>query len=91
MTLSPSAHASLKIAHLAAAHGVTVSPHVVHELSLQVLGATGNGFLAEFIDWTPPDLFEGLPRCEDGHFRVPDRPGHGIALAPGADRKYRAG
>src|SRR3989454_4241802 len=80
---------TLKIGHLAAAPPVTVSPHVVHELSLHVVGALSNGFLVEFIDWTPPDLFVGLPRCEDGHFRIPDRPGHGIALAPDAARKYR--
>jgi len=80
---------TLKIAHLAAAHQVAVSPHVVHELSLQVVGALANGFLVEFIDWTPPDLFEGMPECEGGQFRVPDGPGHGIALAPGAVEKYR--
>jgi L-alanine-DL-glutamate epimerase-like enolase superfamily enzyme len=80
---------TLKIAHLAAAHPVRVSPHVVHELSLQVVGALANGFLVEFIDWTPPDLFVDMPRCEDGHFRIPDRPGHGMALAPDAERKYR--
>jgi D-arabinonate dehydratase len=82
---------TLRIGHLAAAHGVAVSPHVVHELSLHVVGALSNGFLVEFIDWTPPDLFEGLPRCEDGHFRIPERPGHGVALAPGAIEKYRSG
>jgi L-alanine-DL-glutamate epimerase-like enolase superfamily enzyme len=56
-------------------------------------GAMGDGvrmtFLVEFIDWTPPDLFEGMPPCEDGHFRIPDRPGHGITLAGGAVEKYR--
>jgi len=82
---------TLRIGHLAAAHQLAVSPHVVHELSLHVVGALANGFLAEFIDWTPPDLFAEMPRCEDGHFRIPDRPGHGIALAQGAERKYRAG
>lgn len=79
---------TLRIGHLAAAHQVAVSPHVVHELSLHVVGALANGFLVEFIDWTPPDLFLGMPRCEDGHFRIPDRPGHGIALTPDAVRKY---
>ena len=79
---------TLRITRLAAAHSVLVSPHVVHELSLHVVGAATNGFLVEFIDWTPPDLFVGLPRCEDGHFRIADRPGHGIALAPGAQEKY---
>jgi L-alanine-DL-glutamate epimerase-like enolase superfamily enzyme len=81
---------TLKIAHLAAAHQVAVSPHVVHELSLHVVGALTNGFLVEFIDWTPPDLFADMPRCENGHFRIPERPGHGMALAPDAERKYRA-
>jgi L-alanine-DL-glutamate epimerase-like enolase superfamily enzyme len=81
---------TLKIAHLAAAHQVPVTPHLAHELSIHVVGALSNGFLVEFVDWMPADLFEGLPACEDGHFRIPDRPGHGIALAPGALEKYRA-
>jgi len=82
---------TLRIGQLAAAHQVLVSPHVVHELSLHVVGALANGFLVELIDWTPPDLFAEMPRCEDGHFRVSDRPGHGVALAPGAEHKYRIG
>jgi L-alanine-DL-glutamate epimerase-like enolase superfamily enzyme len=80
---------TLRIARLAAAHQVLVSPHVVHELSLQVLGALPNGFLAEWIDWAPADLFEGMPACEDGHFRLSDRPGHGLALTPDAIKRYR--
>jgi L-alanine-DL-glutamate epimerase-like enolase superfamily enzyme len=82
---------SLRIGHLAAAHQVAVAPHVVHELSLQVVGALSNGFLVEFIDWTPPDLFEEMPACKDGCFRIADRPGHGMALAKGAKAKYRSG
>ncbi|HEX2197822.1 MAG TPA: mandelate racemase/muconate lactonizing enzyme family protein [Burkholderiales bacterium] len=80
---------TLKIGHLAATHGLQVSPHVVHELSLQICGALSNGFLVEFIDWTPPDLFEEMPHCKDGHFTIPERPGHGMALAKGAIQKYR--
>jgi L-alanine-DL-glutamate epimerase-like enolase superfamily enzyme len=62
---------------------------VVHELSLQVVGALPNGFLVEWIDWAPADLFDGMPVCEDGQFRLSDRPGHGLALAPDAEKKYR--
>jgi len=40
---------TLKIGHLAAAHQVAVSPHVVHELSLHIVGALSNGFLVELI------------------------------------------
>jgi len=80
---------TLKIGHLAAAHGVQVSPHVVHEISLHVVGALQNGFLVEYMDWAPPDLFEALPECRGGRFRIPDRPGHGMSLARGAIDKYR--
>jgi L-alanine-DL-glutamate epimerase-like enolase superfamily enzyme len=44
----------------------------------------------EFIDWTPPDLFEVLPVCRDGHFVITGRPGHGMTLAKGAREKYRS-
>ncbi|HMH18171.1 MAG TPA: mandelate racemase/muconate lactonizing enzyme family protein [Burkholderiales bacterium] len=81
---------TLRIGHLARAHQVAVAPHVVHELSLQVVGALSNGFVVEFIDWTPPDLFEQMPECKDGFFRIPDRPGHGMELARGAKEKYRS-
>jgi hypothetical protein len=80
---------TLRIGHLAAAHGLPLSPHVVHEISLQVVGALSNGFLVELMDWAPADLFAETPRCEGGVFRIPDRPGHGMALAPGAIDKYR--
>ena len=80
---------TLKIARMASAHQLLVSPHVVHELSLQILGAISNGFLAEWIDWAPADLFDGMPKCEDGQFRLSDRPGHGLALTPDAEPRYR--
>jgi L-alanine-DL-glutamate epimerase-like enolase superfamily enzyme len=79
----------LRIGALAAAHQVAVSPHVVHELSVHLAAAMPNAFLVELIDWTPGDLFEGMPRCEDGAFRISDRPGHGIVLTADAERKYR--
>jgi len=80
---------TLKIAHLAAAHGIAVSPHVVYEISIQVCGALANGFLVELMDWMPPDLFEEIPECRDGHLRIPERPGHGMVLQRGAVAKYR--
>jgi L-alanine-DL-glutamate epimerase-like enolase superfamily enzyme len=79
---------TLRIGHLAAAHGLLVSPHVVHEISLQVAGALSNAVLVEYMNWAPADLFVELPRCEGGWFRIPDRPRHGMALAPDAVKKY---
>jgi L-alanine-DL-glutamate epimerase-like enolase superfamily enzyme len=80
---------TLRIGQLAAAHQLPVSPHVVHELSVHVVGALANGFLVEYMEWAPADLFVELPRFEDGLLRIPDRPGHGLALTPGAIEKYR--
>jgi D-arabinonate dehydratase len=80
---------TLAIARLAAAHQVAVAPHVVHELSLHIVGAAANGFLVEFIDWTPPDLFDEMPQCQDGEFRISERPGHGMAITKRALEKYR--
>jgi L-alanine-DL-glutamate epimerase-like enolase superfamily enzyme len=80
---------TLRIGQLAAAHQVALSPHVVHELSLHVAAALPNAFLVEWIDWAPADLFEGMPRCEAGAFRLSERPGHGIALPAESEKKYR--
>ncbi|HEY3074248.1 MAG TPA: mandelate racemase/muconate lactonizing enzyme family protein [Burkholderiales bacterium] len=81
---------TLRIGKLAAAHGVALTPHLIHEISIHVVGALANGFLVEFMDWAPPDLFEELPECKDGLIRIPDKPGHGMALHPKAIEKYRA-
>jgi len=81
---------TLRIGHHAAAHGIALSPHLVHELSVHVVGALSNGFLVEYMDWTPPDLFEQMPQCSEGCFLIPERAGHGMSLAPGAVEKYRS-
>jgi L-alanine-DL-glutamate epimerase-like enolase superfamily enzyme len=80
---------TLKIAHLAAGHGVQVSPHVAYEISIQVAAALANSFLVELMDWMPADLFEDIPVCRDGAIRIPERPGHGLTLHKDALRKYR--
>jgi L-alanine-DL-glutamate epimerase-like enolase superfamily enzyme len=79
---------TLRIARLAAAHGVQITPHLIHEIAIHVVGASSNGFLVEYMDWAPADLFEELPQCRDGFLRIADRPGHGISLARGAIAKY---
>ncbi|HET6280268.1 MAG TPA: mandelate racemase/muconate lactonizing enzyme family protein [Polyangia bacterium] len=81
---------TLRIGKLAAAHGVQLTPHLIHEISIHIVGALANGFLVEFMDWAPPDLWQELPPCKDGELKIPDRPGHGMAFARGAIEKYRS-
>ena len=80
---------TLRIGKLAAAYGVALTPHLIHEIAIHVVGALSNGFLVEFMDWAPPDLFAELPECKDGFIRIPDKPGHGMTLHPKAITKYR--
>jgi L-alanine-DL-glutamate epimerase-like enolase superfamily enzyme len=80
---------TLRIGKLGAAYGAMLSPHLIHEISIHVVGALSNGFLVEFMDWAPPDLFEQVPECKDGVIRIADRPGHGMALHSKAIEKYR--
>ena len=79
---------TLRIGQLAAAHQVALAPHLIHEISIHVVGALPNGFVVEFVDWAPPGLFEALPECRDGEFHIPDRPGHGLTLAKGALERF---
>ena len=80
---------TLKIGHLAAAHGIAVSPHVAYEISIQICGTLSNGFLVELMDWMPGDLFEEIPVCREGSILISNKPGHGMTLARGAVAKYR--
>ena len=81
---------TLKIARLAAAHQVArLAPRRARAV------AAGRGGAAQRLPRgvhgldAAPTSSRRLPACEDGEFRIPDRPGHGIALAPGAVEKYR--
>src|SRR5262249_57034953 len=54
---------TLRIGQLAAAHQVTVSPHVVPELSLHLAAALPHAFLLGWIRMVPPHPFAGKPEC----------------------------
>jgi L-alanine-DL-glutamate epimerase-like enolase superfamily enzyme len=82
---------TLRIGRLAAAAGLPVAPHLVPELSAHVVAALPTGFVVEYMDWYPPDLFDDLPVPRAGLVDLPDRPGHGVSLRPGAVERYRVG
>ena len=81
---------TLKIGHLAAAHGLQVSPHVAYEISTHVCAALSNGFLVELMDWLPEDLFEEIPACRNGFIDMQNKPGHGMTLKRDALKKYKS-
>src|SRR6266850_589734 len=67
------------------ADDIAACAEVAHAIKIPVATGENNYTRFEF-----PDLFEEMPECRDGCFRVPERPGHGIALARKAKEKYRS-
>ena len=54
-----------------------------------VFGAAGAESIQVYLETRLKALLIGLPRCEDGQLPISDAPGHGLALIPGAEKKYR--
>lgn len=77
----------LKVAALAATHGLPVSSHLFPEMSLQLLGAIDGVHSLEHVDWYAPLYREAL-EFVDGAIVVPDRPGWGFTLDPEALRRF---
>lgn len=78
----------MKVAHLAEALDVPVSPHIFTEHSLQLCGATANCIYAEHMPWFEP-LFRESLELVDGQLVIPDRPGMGFTFDPEAVRRFR--
>jgi L-alanine-DL-glutamate epimerase-like enolase superfamily enzyme len=68
----------LKVAHLAEAFNVAVSPHFLMELHVSLSAAVPNGRWVEYIPQLD-DITESRLRIEAGHAIPPDAPGLGIA------------
>lgn len=78
----------MKIAHLAAAYDVKIAPHLVPELSVQVLVSIPNGALVEVLAGSPEDLWRDPVEIVDGMMAPPDRPGHGMEFSADAIKRY---
>jgi L-talarate/galactarate dehydratase len=78
----------LKVAALAQAHNLPVVSHRLPELDVQLVSAVPSGLTIEYRPLTA-GLFRQAPRFADGYVLVPDQPGHGLSLDPGAIRRYQ--
>ncbi|MBV8446626.1 MAG: mandelate racemase/muconate lactonizing enzyme family protein [Hyphomicrobiales bacterium] len=85
---------TLKVAEMAAAAGLPVTPHsanlsLITVFTLHMMGALANAgpyleFSIEGHDYYPwqENLYSPALRIEDGELRIPDEPGWGIAVSP---------
>ena len=80
----------MKVAHMAAALDVPVSPHIFTEHSLQLCAAAPNVNYAEHMPWFAP-LFREAMEMVDGDLLIPDRPGLGFSFDEAAVDRYAIG
>ncbi len=78
----------MKVAHMAQAWRIPLSPHLGHELHAQLVAAVPNGLSVEYLSGLPQDVFEEGPELSDGSFHLSDRPGIGLKIREGAKKKY---
>lgn len=78
----------IKIAHLAAAYDIKIAPHLVPELSIQVMVSIPNGALVEILAGSPDDLWRDPIEIVDGMVAPPNRPGHGMEFSADAIERY---
>jgi L-alanine-DL-glutamate epimerase-like enolase superfamily enzyme len=71
----------LKISAVSDTWGITLAPHLFHELMVQVMASVPNGLILEYVDFLD-DLWENPVIPENGMVRVPERPGHGLSFKP---------
>lgn len=85
---------ALKIAHLAGAWHLPISPHAAHDFSVHYVAAVANGlsveyFLRETDAMKEMELFEETLEPKNGFLELPGKPGLGVELSVKALRKYR--
>lgn len=77
-----------KIAAVADTWGLTIAPHLFHELTVQVMASIPNGHVLEYVDFLD-DLWVEPVLPQDGHLTAPERPGHGLAFKPEVLKDFR--
>ncbi|WP_245972346.1 L-talarate/galactarate dehydratase [Rhodovulum iodosum] len=73
----------LRVMELARANRLTLAPHFVMELHLQMVAAYPTEGWVEYFDWLE-ELFDERLEIRDGRIWVPDRPGFGLTLSDAA-------
>ena len=78
-----------KIANLADAFNISLSCHLVHEISVSLIGASPSGYMVEYMDFFNSEDMTQDFSVKDGKITVPDVPGHGFEFTEEALKNYR--
>lgn len=77
----------MRVANMADAWGLKVTPHLFWEISVQLTCAVPNAIYIEYMDWLD-EFFEELPKIKDGFVHAWDKPGHGLVFRDDIKKKY---
>ena len=77
-----------RAAALAATRQIRMSSHLYPEISAHLLATTPTAHYLEYVDWADKILQDPLA-IEDGHARIPARPGNGMTWDQKAAERYR--
>jgi L-alanine-DL-glutamate epimerase-like enolase superfamily enzyme len=78
----------LKVAHMAEAFGVPVTPHIFPEESMHLAAALPNCIYVENMPWFSP-LYREEIELRNGSILLPQRPGYGFTFDPRVVERYR--
>jgi len=78
----------LKMAHMAEAYDVPVTPHLFPEESMHLVGAIPNSTYVEYMPWFSPLYVEKI-ELKNGSIVLPQRPGFGFTFDPNVIERYR--
>lgn len=70
-----------KIAAVAETWGITIAPHLFHELNVHLLASIPNASWLEYMDWND-DLWVEPAIPKAGKLEPPEAPGHGLRFKP---------
>lgn len=70
-----------KIAAVAETWGMTIAPHLFHELNVHLLASIPNANYLEYMDWND-DIWVDPVIPVDGMVRPSETPGHGLTVKP---------
>ena len=79
----------VKIGHLADAYNLSLASHLLHEISISLVGAFPSGDMAEYMELLPEGTLTREFAVAQGCIDVPDVPGHGIEFTQRALGRYR--
>ena len=79
----------VKIGHLADAYNLSLASHLLHEISISLVGAFPSGDMAEYMELLPEGTLTREFAVAQGCIDVPDVPGHGVEFTQRAIERYR--